>query len=77
MKVFDVEDKLPSLYESYDFAGNSVLVSNIVNTNVDLAVYMETEYGDKGWRTVDWDSSEANRPLKGVTKWANIEKLDD
>lgn len=62
--------KLPQLHDSYDFAGNNVKVSNIVVTNEGPAVYLVYEEdGSGGWRTVDWDSSEVNRPLQGVVVW--------
>lgn len=52
--------------------------SNIVNTNKGVAVYVKYDDNrdDGGWVTVSWDSSEAGRPIKCVTKWEVIEYLE-
>lgn len=71
------EQDLPTLHDSYDFSGDGVMKSNIVNTNKGVAVYVKYDNRDDGgWVTVSWDSSEAGRPIKGVTKWEIIEYLE-
>lgn len=53
----------PETYESYDFDGADVMVSDEVATDKGLAVYIDNE-----WCSVSWDSSENLKPL-AVTRW--------
>lgn len=68
--IVSVEEGLPSTFESYDFSGMDVLVSNIVNTNKGLAVLKNGE-----WRSVDWDCSEVDVRITGVTHWEEIQDI--
>lgn len=70
-----VEDDLPDMYPSYNFAGEDVEVSETVIVNV---VERRTKYTcaaaytPNGWVTESWDCSETNRPLATVTHWMSL-----
>lgn len=59
-----VDDKLPEIYDLYDFAGNDVKASDIVMTNIEPAAYKDGE-----WVSAHWDCTECNKTVIGVTHW--------
>lgn len=71
MKVISVDDELPVMHQTYDFAGNDTMVSDIVQTNCGPAVLR-----DGNWESVDWDASELNKSVRPVKFWFYIPTID-
>lgn len=68
LKEFNLDDPYtwPDCYESYDFAGNTHFISQVYITNKGAGQFV-----DRKWVTVDYDSSDTNRPMFGVTYYLN------
>ena len=59
-----VKTSLPRMFESYDFSGREVEVSEIVATNEGAGACKDGE-----WVGVDWDPFNANVPMENITHW--------